>query len=54
MLAAAASTALTASLSVLFEKFGSHTFTWPFSITTWALLAAVPALSRITPLADDS
>ncbi|MET9186480.1 urea transporter [Streptomyces tendae] len=54
VLAAAASTALTASLSVLFEKFGSHTFTWPFNITTWALLAAVPALSRITPLADDS
>ncbi|KAF2779643.1 MULTISPECIES: urea transporter [Streptomyces] len=54
VLAAAATTALTASLSVLFEKFGSHTFTWPFNIATWALLAAVPFLSRITLLADDS
>ncbi|NEB65235.1 urea transporter [Streptomyces diastaticus] len=54
VLAAAATTALTASLSVLFESFGSHTFTWPFNIATWALLAAVPVLSRITLRADDS
>uniref|UniRef100_UPI00384C1FB7 urea transporter n=1 Tax=Streptomyces tendae TaxID=1932 RepID=UPI00384C1FB7 len=54
VLAAAASTALTASLSVLFDSFGSHTFTWPFNVTTWALLAAVPVLSRITLRADDS
>ncbi|MGC9378518.1 urea transporter [Streptomyces sp. MH13] len=54
VLAAAASTGLTASLSVLFDDFGSHTFTWPFNITTWALLAAVPVLSRITVRADDS
>ncbi|MEV6122049.1 urea transporter [Streptomyces sp. NPDC052077] len=53
VLAAAATTALTASLAVFFEEFGSHTFTWPFNIATWALLAAVPALSRITPLTDD-
>jgi urea transporter len=52
LLAAAASTGLTASLSVLFKTFGSHTFTWPFNITTWALLAAVPLLPRITPRAD--
>lgn len=54
LLAAAASTGLTASLSVLFKTFGSHTFTWPFNLTTWALLAAVPLLPRITLLADDS
>ncbi|ANH95642.1 urea transporter [Streptomyces sp. SAT1] len=52
VLAAAASTGLTASLSVFFTVFGSHTFTWPFNITTWALLAAVPLLPRITR-ADD-
>ncbi|MER5842242.1 MULTISPECIES: urea transporter [Streptomyces] len=52
VVAAAAATALTASLSVLFETFGSHTFTWPFNITTWALLAAVPLLPRITLLTD--
>ncbi|MDX2622761.1 urea transporter [Streptomyces sp. WI03-5b] len=52
VLAAAASTVLTASLSVLFEIFGSHTFTWLFNLTIWALLAAVPLLPRITPLAD--
>jgi urea transporter len=53
VLAAAASTGLTASLSVFFKVFGSHTFTWPFNITTWALLAAVPLLPRITR-ADDA
>lgn len=53
VVAAAASTGLTASLSVLFKVFGSHTFTWPFNITTWALLAAVPLLPRITLIADD-
>ncbi|GGS77279.1 urea transporter [Streptomyces griseoviridis] len=52
VLAAAASTGLTASLSVLFDAFGSHTFTWPFNITTWALLAAVPLLPRITRAED--
>ncbi|WP_431038300.1 urea transporter [Streptomyces sp. P6-2-1] len=54
VLAAGASTGLTASLSVLFKTFGSHTFTWPFNITTWALLAAVPLLPRITLRADDA
>ncbi|MFF8594888.1 urea transporter [Streptomyces sp. NPDC015220] len=53
VVAAAASTGLTASLSVFFKVFGSHTFTWPFNITTWALLAAVPFLPRVTRL-DDS
>ncbi|MGW2265548.1 urea transporter [Streptomyces koyangensis] len=53
VVAAAASTGLTASLSVLFKVFGSHTFTWPFNITTWALLAAVPLLPRITLIDDD-
>lgn len=48
VVAAAASTGLTISLAVLFKVFGSHTFTWPFNITTWAMLAAVPLLPRIT------
>ncbi|MEU2875680.1 urea transporter [Streptomyces sp. NPDC007070] len=52
VLAAAASTGLTASLAVFFKTFGSHTFTWPFNVTTWALLAAVPLLPRITARAD--
>jgi urea transporter len=52
VLAAAASTALTASLSVFFEAFGSHTFTWPFNITAWALLAAVPLLPRLIRAED--
>lgn len=54
VVAAAATTALTAAVSVFFKTFGSHTFTWPFNITTWALLAAVPLLPRITRLDDDS
>lgn len=54
VLAAGATTALTAALSVLFKVFGSHTFTWPFNIATWALLAAVPLLPRITARTDDS
>ena len=54
VVAAAASTGLTASLSVLVKTFGSHTFTWPFNLTTWALLAAVPLLPRITLQSDGS
>ncbi|MFJ6213947.1 urea transporter [Streptomyces sp. NPDC092296] len=54
VLAAAASTGLTASLAALFKTLGSHTFTWPFNLTTWALLAAVPLLPRITKLSDES
>jgi urea transporter len=40
-------TALTASLTSFFQTFGGHTFTWPFVLTTWLLLAAVPALPRL-------
>ncbi len=43
---AGATTGLTASLTSLFKPFGGHTFTWPFILTTWVLLAAVPRLSR--------
>ncbi|OON71469.1 urea transporter [Streptomyces tsukubensis] len=45
---AAATTGLTASLTVLFKPFGGHTFTWPFILTTWMLMAAVPLLPRLT------
>lgn len=44
---AAASTGLTASLTSFFTSFGGHTFTWPFILTTWALMAAVPLLPRL-------
>ncbi|MYR94435.1 MULTISPECIES: urea transporter [unclassified Streptomyces] len=44
---AAASTGLTASLTSFFKPFGGHTFTWPFILTTWALMAAVPLLPRL-------
>ncbi|WP_406457707.1 urea transporter [Streptomyces sp. NBC_00876] len=44
---AAASTGLTASLTSFFKPFGGHTFTWPFILTTWVLLAAVPLLPRL-------
>ncbi|MFJ6135661.1 urea transporter [Kitasatospora sp. NPDC092286] len=44
---AAVSTGLTASLTSFFKPFGGHTFTWPFILTTWVLLAAVPQLSRL-------
>ncbi|MFE6973907.1 urea transporter [Streptomyces sp. NPDC057682] len=47
LLGAAASTGLTASLTSFFKPFGGHTFTWPFILTTWALLAAVPLLPRL-------
>ncbi|MFF1924166.1 urea transporter, partial [Streptomyces sp. NPDC058221] len=30
-----------------FKPFGGHTFTWPFILTTWALMAAVPLLPRL-------
>ncbi|WNI20898.1 urea transporter [Streptomyces sp. ITFR-16] len=44
---AAVSTGLTASLTSFFKPFGGHTFTWPFILTTWTLLAAVPLLPRL-------
>lgn len=43
---AAATTGLTASLTSFFKPFGGHTFTWPFILTTWVLMAAVPLLPR--------
>lgn len=43
---AAASTGLTASLTSFFKPFGGHTFTWPFILVTWALMAAVPLMPR--------
>nr|WP_202512677.1 urea transporter [Streptomyces sp. SID3343] len=43
---AAVTTGLTASLTVFFKPFGGHTFTWPFVLTTWVLMAAVPQLPR--------
>ncbi|WNI16189.1 urea transporter [Actinacidiphila sp. ITFR-21] len=46
---AAASTGLTASLTSLFKPFGGHTFTWPFILTAWVLMAAVPRLPRFRP-----
>ncbi|MEE1742729.1 urea transporter [Streptomyces sp. BE147] len=46
---AAATTGLTASLTSLFKPFGGHTFTWPFILTTWVLMAAVPLLPRFRP-----
>ncbi|MFJ3707402.1 urea transporter [Streptomyces sp. NPDC090053] len=41
------SCALTASLTSFFKPFGGHTFTWPFILTTWLLLLAVPGLTRL-------
>ncbi|MCG7527061.1 urea transporter [Streptomyces sp. OfavH-34-F] len=41
------STGLTATLTSFFKPFGGHTFTWPFILTTWTLLAAVPILPRL-------
>ncbi|MFE2866307.1 urea transporter [Embleya sp. NPDC059259] len=46
---AAAATGLTAALTTLFKTFGGHTFTWPFILTTWVLMAAVPGLPRLRP-----
>ncbi|MGW4805493.1 urea transporter [Kitasatospora sp. NPDC004272] len=44
---AALSTGLTAAITSFFKPFDGHTFTWPFILTTWALLAAVPQLPRL-------
>ncbi|MEU8623617.1 urea transporter [Streptomyces sp. NPDC048669] len=44
---AAVSTGLTAALTSFFKPFGGHTFTWPFILTTWTLMAAVPLLPRL-------
>jgi len=46
---AAVTTGVTASLTSFFKTFGGHTFTWPFILTTWVLMAAVPKLPRFAP-----
>lgn len=48
VVAAIFATVLTASLANLFAPFGGHTLTWPFNLTTWAFMAAVPAFSAVT------
>jgi urea transporter len=48
VVAAIFSTLMTASLAEFFAPFGGHTLTWPFNLTTWAFLAAVPVLHAIT------
>lgn len=48
VIAAIFSTALTAALANFFAPFGGHTLTWPFNLTTWAFLAAIPVFSAIT------
>ncbi|MFJ5921708.1 urea transporter [Kitasatospora sp. NPDC092948] len=47
LLGAALATGLTAAITSLFKPFHGHTFTWPFILTTWALMAAVPLLPRL-------
>lgn len=46
--AAVVSTVLTATLANLFAPVGGHTLTWPFNLTVWAFLAAVPVFNAIT------
>ena len=48
VIAAVFSTLMTATLAEFFAPFGGHTLTWPFNLTTWAFLAAVPVLHAIT------
>jgi urea transporter len=48
VVAAVFSTLMTATLAEFFAPFGGHTLTWPFNLTTWAFLAAVPVLHAIT------
>lgn len=42
------STVLTATMANLFAPVGGHTLTWPFNLTAWAFLAAVPVFNAIT------
>lgn len=42
------STVLTATLANLFAPVGGHTLTWPFNLTAWAFLAAIPVFNAIT------
>jgi urea transporter len=48
VVAAIFSTVLTATLANLFAPVGGHTLTWPFNLTTWAFLAAIPVFDAIT------
>jgi urea transporter len=48
VVAAIFSTLMTATLAEFFAPFGGHTLTWPFNLTTWAFLAAVPVFHAIT------
>jgi urea transporter len=48
VVAAIFSTALTATLANFFAPFGGHTLTWPFNLTTWAFLLAMPPFAAIT------
>jgi urea transporter len=48
VIAAIFSTLMTATLAEFFAPFGGHTLTWPFNLTTWAFLAAVPVFNAIT------
>jgi urea transporter len=48
VVAAIFSTLMTATLAEFFAPFGGHTLTWPFNLTTWAFLAAVPVFNAIT------
>ncbi|WP_241779632.1 urea transporter [Streptomyces natalensis] len=47
LLGAATTTVLTATLNAYFAPFGGRTLTWPFILTTWLFLAALPAIPRI-------
>jgi len=38
---------LTAAFTGWVAPFGGHTFTWPFIVTTWLLLLALPAFGQI-------
>lgn len=48
VVAAVFATVLTATLTNLFAPVGGHTLTWPFNLTAWAFLAAIPVFRAIT------
>ncbi len=54
VVAAIFSTTLTAALANFFAPFGGHTLTWPFNLTTWAFLAAIPVFAAITKPEEES
>lgn len=47
VIGALAATGLTAALTTFFTPVGGHTLTWPFVLTTWTFLAAVPAFALL-------